>query len=1095
MKKALIKDTIKEIKNTKKRFISILLIILLGSAIYAGINSVCPDMKNAANDYYNLQNLMDFKLVSTYGITNEDITEINKMDEVKSIMPSYSFDSLTQVGENEIITKVNTIPFGYKEDYINKIKIINGRLPENLNECIVEDTFLAISGLKIGDKIVINPEETFKDKLNTKEFEIVGSGISPYYMSLDKGSSSLGSGKINSFIYILDSAINSDVFTEVFVTINRDMQDNTYEKNYVKYANKVQVKLEELANIRKDIRYNEIVNEASNKINEAEIKLNEKVKEANDEILYNESKLQEGQTQISNSEREIKNNENKSNIEFKNAQNKLNQAEILLISKEKEFSDIKEESIKQFELAQKTISDLNNIKKLETLQKDKNLEQINILSEEMKFKSTILEELKLELNSANEIDKPIILEKINKVNSEIESIKKNIESLTKENNVIETKINEYIKNINIITKELNSKKESLIKAENDLSKAKTDLTKQKSNFISQKKNTQNKIYNAKLILENSKNDIANSKLKIEDAKNKLSEEVKKAEIEIKNAEDDLSSLKRPKWYVLGRDKLECYVRYEQDADRIASLALVFPVVFFLVAALVSLTSMTRMVEEQRLQIGTLKALGYSKSSIASKYLWYSTLAALIGSIVGVIIGFNVIPSIVFNVYGILYTMPMFIPEFNILYAAISIGISILCTTIATLMACINELKNTPASLMRPKSPKMGKRVFLEKINFLWSKLSFIHKVTARNIFRYKKRLFMTVIGIAGCSALLLAAFGLKDSVLSIASTQYGDIFKYNLQLSVNDNKVEEFLNSKKDINEFTFTRNEAVKLNKDNLNKEAQIIVIPDNVEINKYINLKSRTINEVYKLDNESVILTEQIAKALNVKQGDTIKLKFNEEDVAREVKILGISENYVYHYVYMSEELYEKTFAKELKYNNVYANLNNDLENSNEFLQNLLQNGNISSANLTEGIAKIYEDSMGSLNYVVLVLIVAAGLLALIVLYNLSNVNISERVRELATIKVLGFYDREVSSYVDRESIILTLIGIALGLIFGQFLNYFIITTCETDMAMLVRVINPMSYIISIVITIVFSIFVNILTHFSLKKIDMIESLKSVE
>ncbi|MEG1705806.1 MAG: FtsX-like permease family protein [Clostridia bacterium] len=1063
-------------------------------------------MKIAADKYYNAQNLMDFKLLSTYGITYDDISEINKMKEVKGTMPSFSFDSLVKVNDKEIVSKINTFPLeniiSGNEGYINKVKIINGTLPKNVNECVVEESFLTFSGLKIGDKIELEPEEDFIDKMNTHTFTIVGTVASPYYMTLDKGSSKLGNGKVNNYIYILDSAITSDVYTEVFVTINRDMKDNTYYSNYSSYALKVQNKLEELAKIRKDVRYDEIVKEANDKINDAKIQLSNKVKEANDDIISGETKLNDGKAKILDGQKAIKSNENKAYTQFKDAKEKIDLAENTLSTKEKEFVDIKSKATQEFDLAQKTVIDLNNATQFERSNKQSNLNQISNITESIKNKTTVLNKLKIDLNNASGNDKIDIQNKIDALVKEIDTLNTSISDLTKQNYIIDAKIKTYEDNISNINNELVTKKQELLDGENLLLSSRKELNNQKLSYDKQKKSAYTKIANAKVSLENSQKEVSDNEIKINDAKVKLKTESEKAEIDIKKAEDDLSKLKKPKWYLLGRDKLRSYVQYEQDANRIASLSIVFPVVFFLVAALVSLTSMTRMVEEQRSQIGIFKALGYNKKDIASKYLWYSTLAAIFGSLIGILIGFNLIPTVVFKVYGILYKMPDVVTEFNVKYAVIAVGLSILCTTIAALMACIKELKVTPAALMRPKSPKIGKRVFLERIGFIWSKLNFIHKVTARNIFRYKKRLFMTVIGIAGCTSLLLAAFGLKDSVLSIAPIQYGDIFKYHLQISLKDKiesnditNVKEFLDSDENIKEFIFSRNESVKCNSDKLSKDVQLITIPNDADISKYIDLKSRTKKEKYVLNDESVIITEQLSKQLDVKVGDIINLKFNEEDIPREVKISAITQNYVSHYVYMTENLYTKTFANKVIYNNIYSNLK-DVSLGNEiFISQLLKNENINNANLVTGIGETFKTSMNSLNYVVLVLIIAAGLLALVVLYNLSNVNISERIRELATIKVLGFYDKEVSSYVDRESIILTLIGIGLGLILGQFLNYFIIITCESDMAMLVRIIKPMSFVLSALITIGFSTFVNILTHFSLKKIDMIESLKSVE
>lgn len=1107
MKKILIKDTIIEIKNTKKRFISILLILLLGSAIFVGINSVCPDMKITADEYYNTQNLMDFKLLSTYGITKSDIDKLLKMEDIKGLMSSYSFDSIINVdNDKSVVTKINTVPLDSiktnNESYINRLKIIQGRMIENNNECVVEEGFLENYKLKIGDKIKIETEKDFEDKLKNNEFTIVGTAISPYYMSIDKGSSKLGEGKVNSYMYIAEDVIDSDIYTEVFLTINRNMQDNTYYSNYNKKAMQVQESLEKLAEVQKDERYNEIVNEATEKINEAKVKLSSEVKKAEDEISTGENEIGNAKIEIENGENKIIANQNKINREFENAKAELEKAENILKSKENEFVKIKEESNKQFDLANKTISELNTKKDENISNKNKNIGKIANLNNSIDTQNIELEKLKLELISASDLEKPVIQNKIDKLIEEINNLIGSVANLTQANYIIDETIKAYNENINKITTELNKNKENLKKGENELILAREELNKNKNNYEKQKKLANSEIANARVTLQNGKNEIIRNEEKLNEARQELETKTKEAEDEILKAEDELATIKTPKYYVLGRDKLQSYVEYEQDADRIASLAIIFPAVFFLVAALVSLTSMTRMVEEQRLQIGTLKGLGYNKTAIASKYLWYSTLAAITGSVIGIMIGFYFIPKIVFEVYEILYVMPPPIIELNMIYATTAIGISIFCTTIATLMACIKELKSTPAMLMRPKAPKVGKKVFIEKINFIWSRLKFTQKVTARNIFRYKKRLFMTILGVAGCTSLLLAAFGLKDSVMSISSFQYNKVYNYDLQMAVKDKleykeveDLQEFLNSKTEIIDYIFSRSETIKCSNEKFTKDVQLITLKDDDDISKYINLKSRTTDETYKLQDDTVVITEQLAKQLDLKIGDEIDLKFNIDDEPVNVKISGIVENYVYHYIYMTESLYNRLFDKIIDYNNIYANLRDDKISDLGFVATLLKNENLNNVNLTSEISGIFENSMSSLNYVVLVLIISAGLLALIVLYNLANINISERQRELATIKVLGFYDKEVTSYVNKEGIILTFIGIGLGLIFGQILNYFIIITCETDIAMLGRIINPVSYILATAITLCFSIFVNILTHFALKKIDMIESLKSVE
>ena len=549
-------------------------------------------------------------------------------------------------------------------------------------------------------------------------------------------------------------------------------------------------------------------------------------------------------------------------------------------------------------------------------------------------------------------------------------------------------------------------------------------------------------------------------------------------------------------------KMPGYASFIQDTKSIRNIGIVFPAVFFIVATLISLTSMTRMVEEQRTQIGTLKALGYSKIQIASKYIIYASLASIIGGILGMCVGFVLLPKIIWMMYEMMYQIGDISLSFNWTYGALGLGLIYICIVGATIYSLIKELKETPAILMRPKAPKIGKRVLLERITFIWKRLSFSRKVTIRNIFRYKKRFLMTVIGIFGCTSLILAGFGLKDSISAIMPNQYEKVFDYDMQISLknglDESQLQEIVNKldqKEEITKIVKTYMTTSTAVNGELEEDVQIIVPQDEEALKGIINIKDAKTKEDVTLNANEICLTDKAAELLKVKVGDTIKLK-ESDGTEKQVKISNIVENYIYHYVYMSKELYQTLYGKDYE-TNVLLTQNTDLSEEQEenLATEIMQENEVSSISLTSTAITMMDDTMKSLNYVVVILIVSAGLLAFVVLYNLANVNISERIRELATIKVLGFYDREVYDYVTRETVLLTLIGIAIGLIGGYFLNYFIIGTCEINMLRFSKIINPLSYVYSILITIGFTLIVNIATYFALKKIDMIESLKSVE
>lgn len=549
-------------------------------------------------------------------------------------------------------------------------------------------------------------------------------------------------------------------------------------------------------------------------------------------------------------------------------------------------------------------------------------------------------------------------------------------------------------------------------------------------------------------------------------------------------------------YVTSRTDNPSYISYIQDTERIENISKVFPIIFFVVAVLISLTSMTRTVEEQRTEIGTLKALGYNKFSISMKYIIYASVATIVGGILGIIIGINLLPRIIYIMYGMMYKTKDLIIGYNPLYSLLGLLLSYICIIGATIFAIEKELKNNPAVLMRPKAPKIGKRVLLEKIPFIWKSLSFTSKVTVRNIFRYKKRFLMTIIGIGGCTSLIFAGYALQDSVSSLLPSQYEKIFLYDIEaISLKEITEEDIDHIKQNdnINGYEQISLQSSLVEKDALsNLEAHIITFND--DSNKFIKLIDYKTKEEMSLK-KGVVITQKISELLDVKVGDDIDL-VNSNNEKKKAKVIGIAENYLYHYIYMSKEYYEEVYNEKPIFNALLINTKyDDEENQRLVAEDILKDGNFAQAIVTKTTANIMNDTMKNMNYVVLILIVSAGILAFSVLYNLSNVNISERIRELATIKVLGFYDKEVHNYVEKETTLLTAIGIVLGLIMGYFLSLIIIETCELDIMVLPINFSIKCYIYSIIITVIFTLIISVLSYFNLKKIDMIESLKSIE
>lgn len=577
--------------------------------------------------------------------------------------------------------------------------------------------------------------------------------------------------------------------------------------------------------------------------------------------------------------------------------------------------------------------------------------------------------------------------------------------------------------------------------------------------------------------------------------------VAKEELENKEKET-INRIGESKYYFFDRTDNQGYLGYKDSINCLGNIASVLPIFFFLVAILICLTTMTRMVEENRLEIGTLKALGYKDLEISWKYIIYASIASISGCIIGILIGSTALPKIISNAYGSIYTVPKIILYYYPSYIIQSVVISVLCTVGAALFVIKVELKDKPANLMRPKAPKIGKKILLERITPLWRRLSFNHKVTLRNIFRYKQRMIMTVLGIAGCMALLVTGFGLKDSNAGMVDKEFNKVWKYEAMVMVNENSNDEdtkkYNDTLEQLNGYEDSINihqESVTFNKEGINKQTAFLYVPENVEkFDNFILLDDRVSGEKYRINNSGVIISEKLAKLLGVSVNDTIILN-DKDNNSNEVKVDNITENYVSHYIYMSPEYYKDIFEREPIYNAQFINFTSDKEEDNEISSKLLECNNVTNVTLKSQIQKTTEDSNDSMNLVMVVIIMAAGSLAFVVLYNLNNINVSERIRELSTIKVLGFFNNEVTMYISRENIILTLIGVATGSVLGKILHTFIINTAETDTMMMYPNISVSSYIFSALLTILFSVIVMILMHIKLKKVNMIDALKSNE
>jgi len=1067
IKGALKKDTLRNITKSLGRFLSILTIVALGVAFLSGLKISPEVMKSTADKYYDDYNLMDIRIVSNLGLTDDDLYKIGKIEGVEKVFGTYTLDVLAAYDEKEVVLRIHGLN---SDNNINSVNLIEGRLPQASDEAVIEkgknDSITAPLGSTI--KLSSGKHEPLTDNLKNTEYKVVGFVQTPYYLSFEKGSSNIGNGQIRNFIMIPQENFKLDVFTEIFATVKGAKTLNSYNDEYFHLVDKVTHRIKGLANERANIRYEDILEEGTSKLEKGKKEYFQERDKALEKLSEAEKKIQDAKLEIENGEKKLIEEERRFQLSIKEGREKIVRAEEDLLKGQEEYEKGLKIFIENKILAEQAFKKANaDIKKGEEsiVLLQGSITQINAALENPLLQQEERQKLIVDLETTKSI---------------LTGTKQGIESGKKE---LEQSKLELIK----VEEELNKTKTLLISSKQQLDIEKDNLNNGEKRGIAEFRKAQEEFQRGKMELLDAEEEYKTSKEKAE-------KELSDAWSKIEDAQTDLNKIEKGKWYVLDRNSHYSYVDYGGAADSIDALAKVFPLFFALVAALVCLTTMTRMVDEQRGNIGTLKALGYGNLDIASKYILYALMATLFGSVLGISLGFTVFPIVIFNSYGIMYILPPATLLFNwtlaISISLVAIGI----TTLTAFLACINELRETPSSLMRPKAPKVGKRIFLERIPFIWNRLNFSSKVTTRNIFRYKRRFFMTVFGIAGCTALILSAFGIKDSIRTIVDRQFGTVFTYDMTIRL-ESDSEKYIYDDDRISSYELIGRESGILSLNNLEKDIAIIVPRDIKNVENFIHLQNRKNEKHIKIPEKGVIITEQVSRNMGIKVGDEISL-INSDDKEAKTKVSGIAENYLFNYVYLSPGYYKEIFNENVEFNEAIGTIKDTTEDSEDNLsRDLMEKEGISNVSFNTATKEDFEDTIRSLNYAVLVMIVSAGALAFVVLYNLTNVNISERIREIATIKVLGFYDNEVSAYIYRENTVLTLIGTAVGLVIGIFLHRYIMITVEMENMMFGLTLNIKSYIISVILTLGFAVFVNMAMYYKLRNVEMVESLKSVD
>ncbi|MCR1951197.1 FtsX-like permease family protein [Clostridium sp. DSM 100503] len=1128
------KSITREILSSKARFISILAIIFLGVAVYSGIKSAGPDLKDSINEFFNQQKLMDSKIVSSIGLNDNDLKLLENNDKILDYYATHSID-VNLTNTNNVVRFMEYNP----NDSINMNNpiVIEGKLPENSGEIALDKNALKENeNIKIGDNYTIESDINLDEYFSKKTFKIVGFVQSPMYIeNISRGTTTVGKGSIDYFAILNSSDISMDVYTEIYVRFKNVESLGSYSDEYKEKMEENNKYLEDLYSNRAIERVEEIKSEAQKEFDKAykeiedgEIKLEDAQKEIDDgkiqlidgknqyreavekynqEIKDGELKLIEGEKQLVDGQNEL----DKQKEQFSNGEIKLQSAKVELDNAKQEFlnkgidptksTKEYENQIEGLNMLIKTYDELsNNIKETTSNLKDGD----RIPNEKIQYWKRIISNQGLGLTALNDLvnaleQNPENISLALNISNAIEEASKTVSENKSKLDTLVAGITKYQQGVTAYEEQVkvfNEGKIKLEEAEKQLDKGQEEIIKGKADLEEGKTQGQLELDKAKKELEDSEQKLLDGEKEIAENREKLIDGRK----EIDKEKEKLNDLDDSKYYFFDREDNPGYTTYKGSIDSLDKIALVFPVFFFLVAALICLTTMTRMVEENRVEIGTLKALGYRDLEIAKKFVVYAALASIIGSILGIAIGSSMLPYIVSQAYSASFTLPNVNIYFYPSYIIQSLVASIVCTVGAALIVLKGELIDSPSNLMRIKAPKVGKKILLERITPLWKRLNFNQKVTFRNLFRYKQRMLMTILGISGCMAMLVAGLALEKSNSSVMGIQFGKLIKYDAMVIFNDKNIEkeneeynESLNNLRGYESSLNIYQDSVTFSKEGVSKQTATIYVPENTdELNKYILLNDRESGIEYKLSNSGVIINEKLAKILDASVGDNI-IVTDSKNNDYEVKVDNIVENYAGHYMYLSPDYYKEVFNSELIYNAQLLNLNSEREDDDKVSTTLMDNDKVINVTLASKMKSLSESA--DLGLVMIVIIVASGSLAFVVLYNLININVSERIREISTIKVLGFYDSEVAMYIFRENIILTILGILLGTVLGKILYVFLVSTAEMDNMMMIPTVNISGYIIAGLITMFFAILVMIMMHIKLKKVNMVDALKSIE
>lgn len=1156
------KSIFRTIRSSLSRFLAILAIVALGVGFFAGLLSSPVDMRISADYYYDDTHMYDVKVVSTLGLTENDLSAVQAVEGVEAAMPAYDTD-LVLVSEQEdskhYTARMHSLPEDTSpqaEGYLNQLTLVEGRFPEAAGECVVvlRKSFDGETDW-IGQKLMQNPDGEPLEGI-CEEFTVVGTVKSAAYLSMENESTTAGSGSLGLLAYTVPESFDMDYYTSFYLAVENTRQLDSFSQAYEDVVAAVTDAMDPLGEERSQIRYEELVGDAQAELDDARAEYESEKADAEQELADAKKELEDGQQELADSQKELEDakaeidsgwaelNQQKADFESQtaSAQQEIDNGYAQLNDGQAQLDAGKaqiESAQAQLDAGYQELAENEQTLKDSKAQLDATKSQLDSLTQGKETLFQAAAALGVPAADTSDATALALLAQLEQVAPEAASqfapLKAGLEALaaqgmdtTSAMAAWEQGTAQYEEGLaqwqagkaelDKNQEALNTQRKALEDQQVTLNNSRWQLDQSYSQLQAGIQTAQAEFANAEAQLNDAQAQYDDGLQKLEEGRQELQdgweeynegyeeaqEKFADAEEELADAESKIREIEEGQWYIFNREDNTSFSSYGSNADKIAAIATVFPLFFFLVAALVVLTTMTRMVEEERQQVGTLKALGYSTGKIAVKYLFYAALASITGSALGLAVGTRLFPYIIINAYNIMYDVPDILTPINVPYSLLASLSMILCTLAVTLWACWAEVREVPATLMLPKAPKAGKRILLERVTPIWSRMKFTSKVTARNLFRYKKRFLMTVVGISGCTALLVTGFGVRDSVSDIVGLQYGEISQYQLTLGLMDESALEgrdlqaILDDPSRITDhLAAMQTEADVIPQNNKPQDSLVVFVPQDVEaLPEYFQFRHRTDGREVTFDEDSVVVTEKICERQGWKVGDTITLQ-DEDGNEAELTITDICENYIYHYVYISPRTYQEAFGEQMEANSVLCKLPEDLDTAAEeqLGTDLLQCRDVASAQFTDTLSESFNNSIQSINSIVVVLIISAGVLAFIVLYNLTNINVTEREKELATIKVLGFYDGEVSAYIYRETILLTVIGTALGLVLGIALHQFVIRTAEIDMVMFGREVYWLSYVWSTLLTFLFSALVNLVMHHKLKNISMVESMKAPE